>query len=65
MDQLGAEGSRMQATLTGMFNQRTVPYVFINGELIGGADATHDAFRDGSLMTRLRDAGINVMQQEL
>jgi len=60
LDQMGSSGSQIQGTLTKMYGQRTVPYVFINGELLGGADATLRAHDDGTLLKRLNAAGVQV-----
>jgi glutaredoxin-related protein len=38
--------------------QTTVPYVYIGGQFIGGEDATKKARDDGTLMDRLKGAGI-------
>lgn len=38
----------------------TIPQIFVGGQHIGGATETFDAFNDGSLKTRLADAGVVV-----
>ena len=37
---LGARRSRIQATLTEMYGQRTVPNVFVGGRFVGGGTET-------------------------
>lgn len=39
----------MQSALFDITNQKTVPNVFVNGQHIGGCDATISAFRKGVL----------------
>ena len=48
-----ARGSQIQATLTEMYGQRTVPYVFVGGRFIGGGTETVNALQDGSLQAML------------
>ena len=54
-DNLGGEMRHVLREKTG---QPTIPQIFVNGEHIGGATETFDAFNDGSLKQKLTDAGI-------
>ncbi|CAJ1913869.1 unnamed protein product [Cylindrotheca closterium] len=49
-----ANGGAMQAALTKLSGQRTVPNVFINGEHLGGNDDTQAAKRSGKLEAMLK-----------
>jgi len=49
-----ADGDAMQAALSKLSGQRTVPNVFINGEHLGGNDDTHAAKRSGKLEEMLQ-----------
>ena len=53
-----ADGDDVQAALMEISGMRTVPQVFVGGELIGGCDDTLAAFRSGTLATLLRNAGV-------
>ncbi len=46
---LRPDGDVMQAALTRMTGQRSVPNVFVNGNHVGGNDDTHAAHRSGKL----------------
>ena len=46
-------GAEIQAVLKELSGQGTVPNVFVNGEHIGGCDATIQAFSDGSLSKKV------------
>jgi len=51
-------GSAIQSTLQGISGMRTVPQVFIGGELIGGCDDTFAAKSSGKLDAALKAAGV-------
>jgi len=51
-------GSDIRVVLRNMTGAPTIPQVFVGGGHIGGATETFDAFNDGSLQTRLADAGV-------
>lgn len=59
LDQLGARGAETQHILTETYGQRTVPYVFIGGKLLGGNDKTQAAYQSGELNKLLSAAGVN------
>ena len=40
-------------------NWRTVPAIYVNGELIGGCDEMLGLHRRGGLIEKLREAGYN------
>eukprot|EP00699_Malawimonas_sp_californiana_P001292 EC715281.1.p1 GENE.EC715281.1~~EC715281.1.p1 ORF type:complete len:132 (+),score=8.89 EC715281.1:15-410(+) len=65
LDQAGATGAEMQHVLTETHGQRTVPYVFIGGRLLGGNDKTQAAFHSGELHKLLSDVGVSVNKEEL
>lgn len=46
-------GAEMQEILAEKTGQRTVPNVFINGEHIGGSDATHKLHESGVLLKKI------------
>jgi glutaredoxin 3 len=48
LDQI-PEGDAIQSVLSSKIGQRTVPQVFVGGDLIGGCDDTHKANEDGVL----------------
>ncbi|GAQ79260.1 hypothetical protein KFL_000270190 [Klebsormidium nitens] len=50
------EGYLMQLVLTELTGQPTVPYVFVNGQFIGGADDTLALAASGELLRLLREA---------
>lgn len=52
-------GTSLQQQLNDKFGQRTVPQVYISGELLGGADETFEAYNQGELQQRLSDAGLS------
>lgn len=49
----------MQDALTEKSGQRTVPNVYINGEHLGGADATIEAHNKGELLPMINKAQHN------
>ena len=53
-------GSSIQSTLQGISGMRTVPQVFIGGELIGGCDDTFAAKSSGKLDAALKAAGVMI-----
>ncbi len=48
----------LRKDLTAETKQTTVPYVYIGGQFIGGEDAIKKSRDDGSLIDRLKGAGI-------
>jgi glutaredoxin 3 len=53
-----ADGDAIQDALMEVSGMRTVPQVFIGGELVGGCDDTMGAYRNGTLVTLLKSVGI-------
>jgi len=51
-------GGKIRAALRERTGSRTVPQVFVAGELIGGCTETFDSFRAGELQTALRGASV-------
>ena len=47
----------IQDALEDITGARSVPRVFIGGEFVGGCDDTMDKYYDGSLETKLKEAG--------
>ncbi|NHX27944.1 O-acetylserine lyase, partial [Escherichia coli] len=43
----------------------TIPQIFVSGKHIGGATETFDAFNDGSLVSLLKQAGVNDLSQNI
>lgn len=54
------EGDQWQSALTEITGRRTVPQVFIGGELLGGSDDTLAAQSSGKLKDLLSKVGIKV-----
>ena len=52
-------GSQIRAALTEHTGMRTIPQVFVAGELVGGTSETFSAFAEGKLQARLREAGVS------
>ncbi len=52
-------GGRIRRALGAKVGVSTIPQVFVNGDLIGGASEMFDAARNSSLQEKLRDAGVN------
>jgi glutaredoxin 3 len=48
------DGDAIQSALYQQTGQRTVPNVFINGQHLGGNDATQAAYRSGKLHEMLK-----------
>ena len=53
-------GTEMRAALRDITGAATIPQIFVDGEHIGGATETFDAFNDGSLQDRLTTMGLPV-----
>jgi monothiol glutaredoxin len=47
---------RIRQELSSISGWPTIPQVFVNGELVGGADITEELFESGELRQRLDDA---------
>eukprot|EP00163_Fabomonas_tropica_P009998 TRINITY_DN1995_c1_g3_i2.p2 TRINITY_DN1995_c1_g3~~TRINITY_DN1995_c1_g3_i2.p2 ORF type:complete len:103 (-),score=32.27 TRINITY_DN1995_c1_g3_i2:236-544(-) len=56
LDQM-EDGSEIQSYVASKHGQRTVPAVFVGGQLIGGNDDTQAAHREGKLVPALKSAG--------
>ncbi|WP_294609012.1 glutaredoxin domain-containing protein [uncultured Roseovarius sp.] len=52
------KGTEMRAALRQITGSSTIPQIFVDGEHIGGATETFDAFNDGSLQDRLAILGL-------
>lgn len=52
-------GENIRAVLKAHTGSPTIPQIFIGGKYIGGATATFDAYKQGTLQTRLRHAGLD------
>ncbi len=52
-------GGQIRRVLNARYNVKTIPQIFVGGELLGGATETFDAWRDGSLQKRLAALGID------
>lgn len=55
-----ADGDDVQAALSEVSGMRTVPQVFVGGELVGGCDDTLAAYRSGTLEKLLKAAGVQL-----
>jgi cysteine synthase A len=51
-------GGQIRAVLNARLGSNTIPQIFINGEHIGGATDTFEAFKSGELRKRLAEVGI-------
>jgi glutaredoxin 3 len=49
-----SSGAEIQSHLISKYQQKTVPYVFINGQLIGGSDDVHRLNDQGKLQELLQ-----------
>jgi len=58
-----ADGDDIQDALVGISGMRTVPQVFIGGDLVGGCDDTLKAYRSGMLSSMLNTVGITVKDE--
>ncbi|MDA5095814.1 glutaredoxin [Aliiroseovarius sp. KMU-50] len=56
--QRNGQGTELRAALRTMTGVPTIPQIFVNGEHVGGATETFDAFNDGSLQDRLKSSGL-------
>ena len=56
--QIDDKGTEMRAALREITGAPTIPQIFVDGEHIGGATETFDAFNDGSLRNRLANIGL-------
>ncbi len=52
-------GGDIRVDLRQRCNAPTIPQIFVNGQHIGGATETFDAFNDGSLQKMLSEAGVS------
>jgi cysteine synthase A len=52
-------GKNIRAVLKAHTGSPTIPQIFIDGKYIGGATATFDAYKQGTLQTLLRQAGLD------
>jgi len=57
--QEGDRGLAIRSALAEKTGARTVPQVFVGGQLVGGCTETIDAFRSGSLQERLAARGVS------
>jgi cysteine synthase A len=57
--QAGDRGGQIRRALNSRFDIRTIPQVFIGGELVGGATDLFDAWRDGRLQPLLARYGVD------
>ena len=53
-------GGKIRAVLAARTGESTIPQIFIGGKLIGGCTELFDAYRDGSMVRRLCDAGVDM-----
>jgi cysteine synthase len=56
--QAGDRGGRIRAVLAERTGAKTIPQIFVGGELIGGSTDLFDAYSDGSLHERLAARGV-------
>jgi cysteine synthase A len=56
--QQGDRGGQIRRALNEQFAIRTIPQVFVGGELVGGATETFDAWREGRLQALLERHGV-------
>jgi cysteine synthase A len=53
-------GAQIRAALTARTGIRTIPQVFVGGELIGGCTETFDAWRSGEMQKQLARSGVAI-----
>jgi len=57
-------GGHIRAVLRKITNARTIPQIFVGGELIGGCTDLFDQYRDGSLLTKFDSAGVEAQRKD-
>ena len=55
----GDRGGNIRLALNARFDVKTIPQIFVGGELIGGATELFDACRDGRLQALLEEYGVD------
>jgi cysteine synthase A len=56
-------GGKMRAALSDKTGWNTFPQIFIKGEFVGGCTDLFDAIKDGSIFSRLENAGVTVNKE--
>src|SRR5439155_25022519 len=56
--QAADRGIHIRSAVTQRTGSPTIPQIFINGELVGGANEVFDAFKDGRLQQQLAKHGV-------
>lgn len=51
-------GGRIRTALNARTNMKTIPQIFVGGELIGGTTETFDAYKKGELQEKLRGSDV-------
>jgi cysteine synthase A len=52
-------GGKIRAALTARTEMKTIPQIFVGGQLVGGCSEVFDAYRAGGLQTMLRDNDVS------
>jgi cysteine synthase A len=56
--QAGDRGGKIRAVLNAQYDVKTIPQIFVGGELVGGCTEVFDAFKEGRLQTLLEASGV-------
>ena len=60
--QEGDRGGKIREVLNAQYDVKTIPQIFVGGELVGGCTEVFDAFKEGRLQTLLEGSGIQYDQ---
>jgi cysteine synthase A len=61
--QAGNRGGQIRAVLKERTGWDTIPQIFLGGQFVGGCTDVFDAWRNASLQTRLKEAGVSYDEQ--
>ena len=57
--QEGDRGGKIREVLNARYDVKTIPQIFVGGELVGGCTEVFDAFKEGRLQTLLDSSGVD------
>ena len=56
--QEGDRGGKIRQVINNRYDVKTIPQIFVGGELVGGCTEVFDAFKEGRLQTLLDNSGV-------
>ena len=56
--QEGDRGGKIRQVINTRYDVKTIPQIFVGGELVGGCTEVFDAFKEGRLQTLLDNSGV-------